>query len=103
VPLPAEIVAESQALFPDTRIEDIDPEAHAWFVMERVLDRGTLRSVGALLRYYGRDGIRSFLVGGGLERVSRRTAPLWKAFLEIGPEECTRKSSPPRRSPFWTA
>jgi len=102
MPLPAEILAESSALFHDTRAQDIDPEAHAAFVIERVLDRGTLRSVGALLRYYGRDRIRAFLREGGIERVSVRTVPLWTAFLQIASDECIPKSSPRRSSPFWT-
>jgi len=103
MPLPDEILAESSALFHDTRAQDIDPEVHAAFVIERVLDRGTLRSVGALLRYYGRDRIRNFLRDGGTERVSKRTVPLWAAFLQIAPDECIPRSSPLRSSPFWTA
>ena len=49
--LPAEIQAESVALFHDVRLEDVDPHAHAAFVIARVLDRGTLRSVRALFRF----------------------------------------------------
>lgn len=90
-------------LFHDARVEDVDPEVHAAFVIERVLDRGTLRSVGALLRYYGRDRIRSVLLEGGLTRLSPRTVPLWMAFLQLAAEQCTPKSSPRPRSPFWTA
>jgi hypothetical protein len=103
MPLPEEILAESATLFHDTRAEDIDPEAHAAFVIARVLDRGSLRSVGALLRYYGRERIRTFLREGGTDRVSKRTVPLWAAFLQIALDECTPRSSPNRRSPFWTA
>jgi hypothetical protein len=100
--LPDEILAESGALFHDTRAQDIDPTAHADFVIARVLDRGTLASVAALLRFYGRERIRDFLRQGGSGRVSRRTVPLWAAFLQIAPEECTPRSSPHRSSPFWT-
>jgi len=102
MPLPDEILAESSALFHDTRVQDIDPKSHAAFVIARVLDRGTLASVGALLRYYGRERIRDFLREGGTQRVSRRTVPLWAAFLQIAPDECTLRSSPHRSSPFWT-
>ena len=98
--LPNEILDEASVLFHDTRVQDIDPIAHADFVISRVLDRGTLRSVGALLHYYGRERIRSFLREGGTKRVSRRTVPLWAAFLQIAPEECTPRSSLNPSSPF---
>jgi len=101
--LPAEIQTESVALFHDVRLEDVDPHAHAAFVIARVLDRGTLRSVRALLRFYGRDRIRDFFREGGAARLSRRTVPLWMSFLELAPEECIPKSSSRRSSPFWTA
>ena len=101
--LPEEILTESTTLFHNVRAEDVDPELHAAFVIARVLDHGTLRSVGALLRYYGRDRIRNFFREGGSERVSRRTVPLWAAFLNLAPDECSPRSSPRRSSPFWTA
>ena len=75
------------------RVEEVDPETHAAFVIARVLDRGTLRSVGALLRCYGKDRIRSFFREGGIDRVSRRTVPLWLSFLELTPDECTPRPS----------
>jgi len=103
VPLPDEILAESAILFHDTRAEDVDPDVHAAFVIARVLDCGTLLSVGALLRYYGRDRIRRFLREGGAERVSRRTVPLWAAFLQMAPDECIPRSLPRRSSPSWMA
>ncbi len=103
MPLPDEILAEATVLFHDVRAEDIDPEVHAPFVIARVLDRGTLRSVKALLRHYGRERIRRFFREGGAGRVSRRTVPLWAAFLQLAPDECTPKSSPRPSSPFWTA
>ncbi len=103
MPLPDEILAESAALFHDVRAAAIDPEAHAAFVIARVLDHGTVRSVRALLRHYGPDRIRSFFREGGSDRVSRRTVPLWSAFLELAPEECTSKSSRRHSAPFWTA
>ena len=33
----------------------------------------------------------------------RRTVPLWVAFLNLAPDECTPTSSPRPSSPFWTA
>jgi hypothetical protein len=103
MPLPDEILTEAAVLFHDVRAEDIDPEAHAGFVIARVLDHGTLASVRALLRHYGRERIRGFFRQGGSERISRRTVPLWAAFLGLAPDECSPRSSLRRSSPFWTA
>lgn len=103
MPLPSEILDESSVLFRDVRPEDVDSEAHAAFVIARVLDHGTVRSVRALLCHYGPDRIRAFFREGGTDRVSRRTVPLWAAFLELAPDECTPRSSPRPSSPFWTA
>jgi hypothetical protein len=61
MPLPLEILNESQVPFRDVRPEDVDAEAHAEFVIARVLDHGTMRSVRALLGYYGPDRIRAFV------------------------------------------
>jgi hypothetical protein len=102
-PLPPEILGERATLFYDVRPDAIDPELHAAFVIGRVLDYGTAQSVGALVRYYGRDRIRTFFREGGASRVSPRTVPLWMAFLELTPDECSPRSSPPRSSAFWTA
>lgn len=103
MPLPIEILTEASALFRDVRPEDVDSEAHATFVIARVLDFGTVRSVRALLRHYGPDRLRVFFREGGAGRVSRRTVPLWTAFLELAADECTPKSSPQRSAPSWTA
>ncbi|HWB16316.1 MAG TPA: hypothetical protein VG538_07900 [Vicinamibacterales bacterium] len=101
MPLPAEILDEASALFHDVRVEDIDPQQHDAFVIARVLDYGTMRSVRALLRYYGRERIRAFFRGGGAPRVSRRTRPLWMAALSLTPDECAPTSSLRRNSTFW--
>ena len=100
--LPREILDESAVLFHDVRPEAIDAEAHATFVIARVLDRGSVASVRALLRHYGLEGIRAFFRGGGAATLSRRTVPLWAAYLNLTPDECTPRSSPRRSSPFWT-
>jgi hypothetical protein len=100
--LPPEILLESGALFDDVLVEDLDPALHADFVIARVLDRGTSSSVRALVHTYGEERIRTFFGGGGIFQVSRRTAALWLAYLGLSEEECTSRSSPRIRSPFWT-
>jgi hypothetical protein len=101
--LPRDVLEEAAVSFRDVRPEDVDSEAHAAFVIARVLDFGTVRSVRALLRHYGPDRMRAFFREGGVDRVSGRTVPLWAAFLDLATDECTPKSSPRRSTPFRTA
>ena len=102
VELAPEILQEAPVLFDDVRVGDLDPEAHGDFIIARVLDRGTLRSVRALFHVYGHDRIRRFFVEGGAPQLARRTVPLWASFFELTADECTSKSSPRRRSPYWS-
>lgn len=99
--LPAEIREEAPALFHDLRIDDVDAEAHADFVIGRVLDRGTMRSVRALYRYYGAPRIREFFERGGGDRVSARTRALWLDYFGLDGTKCTKRSSPRIKSPFF--
>jgi hypothetical protein len=100
--LPKAILDESARLFHDTRVEQIDSSAHAQFVIQRVLDRGTLQSVRALLAHYGEARVRDFLTQGGTRTLDPRTVSLWTAYFGLSEAACTTKSSLPRRSVFWT-
>jgi hypothetical protein len=93
--LPEEIQAEAQALFHDVRLDDIESERHTDFVIARVLDRGTMRSVRALVRHCGEARIRGFC------RVSPQTRALWLAHFGLDEERCTPRSSPRISSSFW--
>jgi hypothetical protein len=100
--LPQEILVESGALFDDVRVKEVDFRLHGDFVIARVLERGTLCSVRALVRAVDEERIRTFFRQGGAFQVSRRTAALWLAYLDLSEEECTPRSSPRIRSPYWT-
>ena len=80
---------------------DVDPIAHADFVIARVLERGTLRSVRALLRAYGVEGVRRFFRESGVDQVSARTVSLWMAYLHLRPDECTSRSSRMPSARYW--
>lgn len=97
-----EILDEASVLFEDIRLAELDPQRHADFIIARVLDRGSLASIRALFRMYGRETIRDFFTRGGVLQLSRRTVPLWTAFFDLPADACTPKSSPRRRSPYWS-
>ena len=100
--IPSDILAEASVLFHDVDPRTVDPEIHESFVIARVLDRGTLKSVGALLRFYGKSRVRRFFLEGGTARLSPRTVPLWLAYFDLAPEQCTPKPSLRPSATFWT-
>jgi hypothetical protein len=98
--LPNEIRREAQTLFHDVRLDALDAEEHADFIIARVLDRGTMRSVRALLQSYGEPRVRRFLIERG-DRVSPQTRALWCNHFGLDAQQCTSRSSPRISSPFF--
>jgi hypothetical protein len=72
------------------------------FVIGRTLEHGTMKSVAAVVRRYGRARIVEFLRGDDGWRISARTRALWLVFLGLDEKECTPRSSPRSSAPFWT-
>jgi hypothetical protein len=69
---PREILDEGRTLFWDADPAGIEEEAHASWVIARVLSHGTWRTVRALLRHYGRERIRRFFVVAPGRSIRRR-------------------------------
>jgi hypothetical protein len=88
-------------LFWDCRPESIDPDIHGPFVLERVLEYGSLASVRWALGAYGPDRIREFLRTRGARTLSRKTLSFWTLLLDLEGEVCFETSSLRRSRPFW--
>lgn len=87
--------------FWDCRPESIDPEAHAPFILERVLEYGTLEAVRWALQSYGVERVKGFLRGRGVRTLSRKTLSFWASLLGLEEDECFERSSLSRSRPFW--
>ena len=68
-------------LFWDCRPETVDTQTHAPFVLERILEYGTLAAVRWALQAYGRDRIKRFLGEQGVRRLSRKSLSFWTFLL----------------------
>ena len=88
-------------LFWDCRPEDLDPEAHAPFILERVLEYGTLAGARWALATYGPDRVAVFLRNRGARTLSRKTLGFWAMLLGLEGEACFEKSSLSRNRAFW--
>lgn len=73
------LATQFPTLFWDVDPASVDEQRHVRFVIERVLEHGTLDSVGALLRTYPRaeiiDAVRTS------RRISRTTGLFWQAYF----------------------
>ena len=88
-------------LFWDCRPEDLDAEAHAPFILERVLEYGTLAGARWALATYGPDRVAVFLRNRGARTLSRKTLGFWAMLLGLEGEACFEKSSLSRNRAFW--
>jgi hypothetical protein len=88
-------------LFWDCRPETIDTEAHAPFVLERVLEYGSLGDVRWALGTYGAERLKAFLRERGVRTLSRKTLSFWTLQLGLEGEACFERSSLTRSRPFW--
>ncbi len=92
---------EFHHLFWDCQPERLDPEAQAPFVLERILEYGSLASVRWALDVYGVGRITEFLMGRGRRTLSRKTLAFWTLVLRLDAEPCFERSSLARSRPFW--
>ena len=97
VTLPAEL----HYLFWDCRPASIDLEVHAPFVLERVLEYGSLAAVRWALKAYGPERLAAFLRERGVRTLSRKTLSFWVSQLGLEDEACFERSSLNRSRPFW--
>lgn len=93
--------AASRRLFPEVVLaeagageaarggEALDPQAHAPFVIGRLLEDGDGDDLAWLVRTYGRERLAAWLRTRGRRQLSRRSRAFWQILLdtETGPAE----------------
>ncbi|MCU0425280.1 MAG: hypothetical protein MUF71_06600 [Candidatus Kapabacteria bacterium] len=75
----------SPALFWDVRPETIDWDAHARFVIERVLTRGTLEDWRTIVRFYGLERLAQEVVQ--MRSLDRQTLAFCSVVFDIPKEQ----------------
>jgi Family of unknown function (DUF6922) len=69
-------------IFWDVDFDELEPEKHADGILARVLERGRLEDVRAILDLYGERRILEFFRHGGGPDLSDRTRQFWRAFFQ---------------------
>jgi hypothetical protein len=92
---------EFHDLFWDCRPETLDVDRHAPFVLERLLEYGSLASARWALDTYGTERLTTFLRERGIRTLSRKTLSFWTLLLGLEGEPCFHRSSLDRSRPYW--
>ena len=92
---------EVSRLFWEADAATVNPTVHRSFILDRVLEYGSLQTVRWAEQFYGLVGIREYFLTRGQRVLSAKTRSFWTAVLELSDETCTAKSSPPHNNPLW--
>ena len=86
-------------LFWDRRLDPRDLRRHPSWIVQRVLELGSLDDVRSLERYYGRADFLSLVQDARFE--SPRTRAFWEAMLKEEGRPCTREYSRREADACW--
>ncbi len=89
----SKIPEKLRSLFWDVELENINLEQHADYVLERVLDFGTLDAVRWLRSIYSDERIAEFIKHKSFRLRSLKTVNFWRIILDISPAEWNNPSS----------
>ena len=95
------VPAEFHDLFWDYRPEVLDTDVHAPFILERLLEYGSLAAARWALDTYGPERLTTFLRERGVRTLSRKTLSFWTLLLGLEDEACFGTSSLKHSRPFW--
>ncbi len=95
------VPSEFHDLFWDCRPETLDLDRHAPFILERLLEYGSLASARWALDTYGTEELKTFLRERGVRTLSRKTLSFWTLLLGLEGEPCFDRSSLERSRPYW--
>lgn len=84
-----------QQYFWDVAFEELDIKKHAFLVIKRVLDRGSLRDIRWLVKTYGKDVIKKVVMS--TRDLARPTANFWADILKLSKDQvpCLQKPYSP--------
>lgn len=97
----ARVPKQFHSIFWDVDPNILDTEEYPEYIMERILEYGTMESVKWMRKTFGDERIKQFILGKGRRRLSTLTINFWQTILEFKPEECIPISSLKNRSRFW--
>ena len=97
----AKVPKEFHEVFWEVNPEKLDTEAYPEYIIQRILEYGTLEGVKWVRKTFGDEKIKKYKTGTGRRRLSTVTLNFWQIVLNLIPEKCMSRSSMKNRSPYW--
>ena len=98
----AKIPAKFQDVFWEVEPDELDTEKYPEYIMERILEYGTLEGLKWLRNILGDERIKQYITSRtGRRRLSTITLNFWQIILNVKPEKCMTIFSMKNRSPYW--
>ncbi len=98
----AKVPKKFHHVFWEVDAKKLDTEENPEFIMERILEYGTLESVTWLRKTLGDEELKQYIKSQtARRRLSTKTLNFWQVILKLKAEECMSISSMKNRSPFW--
>jgi hypothetical protein len=90
----------NKTLFWDTPLNQIDPEKHADFIIQRVLEYGDQKDWQIIKKYYPLKQIKHATINS--KNLSQKSANFWSLILSIPKNKflCFKKHSLQKQDPF---
>jgi len=93
----------SSTIFWDTDLKQIDPDKHADFIIQRVLEYGDKDDWLTIKKYYSLGRIKKAACQA--RNLSKKSANFWSLILGIPKNKfiCLKQHSRQKQNPFWGA
>jgi len=93
-------ILEKINLFWDIDRNEIDPQVHGSFVVERILEKGDMEDIAWAVNFYGQEFVRNVFQKNS-NKFDLKSNNFWCLYFNLNKTECTRKQSTRKQSPFW--
>lgn len=97
----AKVPKQFHEVFWEVDPEQLDTEKNPEYIMERILEYGTLEGVRWVRKTIGDEKIKEFITGRARRSLSSKTLNFWQKILKLRPEECIDIFSRKTKYSFW--
>lgn len=93
-------IFKKPSLFWDVDSEGLNPDTHADFIIQRILDKGDINDFNWAVDFYGKDSVEK-VFQKNIGKLNSKSNNFWCFYFNIDKSQCIPKQSIKKQSPFW--